>query len=138
MGQKTEVVQDATPQVLDVNLIKRLGKVVQRVSPPYGILWLAPVLFGKLTTKARPSSSLSAVHSFMASETTLPAHSVRSAMAIRLHGPPLQRSERPSRSAGPSSTRRRSHSPCVRMQRTTNSSRCSNRTWSGSKTASPR
>lgn len=37
-GQKTEVVQDATPQILDVNLIKRFGKIVQRLESVCGVL----------------------------------------------------------------------------------------------------
>ncbi|GAA5988222.1 hypothetical protein JCM10908_002119 [Rhodotorula pacifica] len=37
-GQKTELVQDATPQILDVNLIKRLGKLVQRLESVCGVL----------------------------------------------------------------------------------------------------
>ncbi|GAA5867065.1 hypothetical protein JCM8547_008429 [Rhodosporidiobolus lusitaniae] len=38
VAKKTEVVQDTTPQLLDVNVIKALGKVVQRLEAAAGLI----------------------------------------------------------------------------------------------------
>ncbi|BGP17000.1 hypothetical protein JCM10213_006694 [Rhodosporidiobolus nylandii] len=38
LAKKTEVVQNATPQILDVNVIKALGKVVQRLEAAAGLI----------------------------------------------------------------------------------------------------
>ncbi|GAA6009282.1 hypothetical protein JCM10207_004334 [Rhodosporidiobolus poonsookiae] len=57
LAKKTEVIQDTTPQLLDVNLIKALGKVVQRLEAACGLLVHG---MGGDITPALPSTNLSA------------------------------------------------------------------------------